>query len=198
MAKGWWVNMLRTVFLIAFALSLAIGGGAASAWILIDRGFGFGAVDVGPWSAFPDRGTPAADPYSRARFARQGHLAIGQAEGIVFTAARDSLGQPLSSACTYQIEGPIPPSRLWTLHAMRRANGTQPTADSAIHSLAILRREDGSFDIPVSRHPSPGNWLRIGGVGEFAVVLALYDTAVATTARAADVELPLIRRLGCD
>lgn len=190
--------MLRTVFLIALALSLAIGGGAASAWIMIDRGFGFGAVDIGPWSAFPDRGTPAADPYSRARFARQGYLAIGQAEGIAFTAARDSLGQSLSSACTYQIEGPVPPSRLWTLHTASPANGGAAAAGSAMHSLAILRREDGSFEISVSRHPSPGNWLRIDGRREFALILTLYDTAVATTARAVDVELPLIRRLACD
>ncbi|MGY6708750.1 MAG: DUF1214 domain-containing protein [Rhizobiaceae bacterium] len=193
--------MFRTIFLIAFALSLAIGGGAASAWVMIDRGFGFGAVDVGPWTAFPDRGTPAADPYSRARFARRGHLAIGQAEGIVFTATRDSLGEPLTSSCTYQVEGPIPPSRLWTLHAAQRSNGeleTNMSAGAALHSLAILRREDGSFNIPVSRHPAPGNRLRVSDSGGFALVLTLYDTAVATTARAVDVELPLIRRLACD
>lgn len=193
--------MFRTVFLIAFSLSLAIGGGAASAWFMIDRGFGFGAVDIGPWTAFPDRGTPAADPYSRARFARQGYLAIGQVEGIVFTAMRDSLGLQLSSACAYQVEGPVPPSRLWTLHTAQHENGgveTSGPAGTALHSLAILRREDGSFDIPVSRHPSPGNWLRVSGSGEFALVLTLYDTAVATTSRAVDVELPLIRRLACD
>lgn len=193
--------MFRTIFLIAFALSLAIGGGAASAWFMIDRGFGFGAVDVGPWTAFPDRGTSAADPYSRARFARQGYLAIGQAEGIVFTAMRDSLGLPLSAACGYQVEGPIPASRLWTLHTAQQENGeleTNVSAGGALHSIAILRREDGSFDIPVSRHPSPGNWLRVSGSGEFAMVLTLYDTAVATTSRAVDVELPLIRRLACD
>lgn len=190
--------MIHKIFLIAFALSIAIGGGAASAWMMIDRGFGFGAVDVGAWTAFPDRGTPAADPYSRARFARQGYLALGQAEGIAFTAARDTLGQPLSSSCTYQVEGPIPPSRLWTLHAARQGNGGLVPAGGALHSLAILRREDGSFDIPVSRDPHPGNWLRLTGTGEFALVLALYDTAVATTARAVDVQLPLIRRLACD
>jgi len=193
--------MFRSVFLIAFALSLAIGGGAASAWIMIDRGFGFGAVDVGPWTAFPDLGTAAADPYSRARFARQGYLAIGQAEGIVFTAMRDSLGLPLSPTCTYQVEGPIPPSRLWTLHtAQQQSDELESSASTgaALHSLAILRREDASFDISVSRHPAPGNWLRVDGSGRFALVLTLYDTAVATTSRAVDVDLPLIRRLACD
>jgi hypothetical protein len=96
----------------------------------------------------------------RARFARQGHLAIGQAEGIVFTAARDSLGEPLSSACDYQIEGPIPPARFWTLHAMRRwRNGVaEPTADSALHSLAILRARTvrSTFPSPVIPHPATG------------------------------------------
>lgn len=194
--------MFRTVFLIALALSVAIGGGAASAWYLIDRGFGFGAVDVGPWTAYPDRGTPMADPYSRARFSRQATLAIGPAEGIVFSAVRDSLGETLSSRCTYQVEGPIPPARMWTIYAaipgpdgmLRALQGRS----SALHSQAILRGEDGSFRISVGRLPSPGNWLRIASSGQFALVLSLYDTAVATSARATEVELPLIRRLSCD
>lgn len=194
--------MLRTVFLISLSLSVAIGGGAASAWYLIDRGFGFGAVSVGPWTAYPDRGTPIADPYSRARFSRQGKLAIGQAEGIVFSALRDSLGEPLSSRCAYQVEGPIPPARIWTLYAavlgpdgmLRAASGLS----TALHSQAILRGEDGSFSVAVGRRPNPGNWLRIHKTGQFALVLSLYDTAVATSARAIDVELPLIRRLSCD
>jgi hypothetical protein len=193
--------MLRTVFLIAFALAVAIGGGAASAWYMIDRGIAFGAVSVGPWTAYPDRGTPAADPYSRARFARTGDLSLGQAEGIVFSARRDSEGAPLRPECDYSVEGPVPPARFWTLHIREDPEDGTPRPvgrNSALHSLSILRGEDGSFSITVSAYPAPGNWLRSLGGHDMALALTLYDTAVSATARAAEVELPHIRRIACD
>jgi hypothetical protein len=180
--------MFRTLFLIAFALAVAIGGGAASAWVMIDRDVNFGGVAIGPWRAFPDLGTPAADPYSSARFALTGDLSLGQAEGIVFTAARDSSGAPLNPRCDYLVEGPVPPARHWTMHVRETsANGAGAAygRHGALHSLAILRNQDGSFSIALSPRPAPGNWLRIHGSRDINLVLTLYDTAVATTARAA-------------
>jgi hypothetical protein len=193
--------MLKTVASIALILILALGGGTASAWYMIDRSFGIDAIAVGPWTAHPDRGTPQADPYSLAHFAREGKLVLGQAEGVTFTATRDSLGRPLSALCRYNVEGGLPAARFWTIH-VAGVPGVDPTRASgdtpALHSLALLRAEDNSFDITVSRHPAPGNWLRVETEGEMALVLTLYDTPIAASARVADVELPRILELGCD
>jgi hypothetical protein len=192
--------MLKSVFLTALAVCIAVIGGAGSVWLALERDFGFGAVAIGSWVAFPDHGTPQADPYSRARFSRETDLALGRAEGLVFTARRDADGEALRRACTYRMEGSLPPARFWTLSARDAGNaviaidGRAP----ALHSQALLRRPDNSVVTTVSRHPAPGNWLALAGAGPFSLVLTLYDTAIASSARIAEVELPRIVREGCD
>lgn len=193
--------MFKSILLTAIALVIALAGGAGSVWLALERGFGFGTVTIGNWVAFPDHGTPQADPYSRARFSREADLALGRAEGLVFTARRDAEGQLLSLECSYRIEGTFPPSRFWTLSARDGDNGviaTEGGRSPALHSLALLRRADDTVEVRVSTHASPGNWLTVRGSGPFTLVLTLYDTAIASSARIAEVELPAIVREGCD
>ncbi len=193
--------MLKSILLTALSVVIAVGGGAGSVWLALDRDFGFGTVTIGAWTAFPDYGTPDADPYSRARFSREADLALGRAEGLVFIARRDSAGEPLLLECRYRIAGTMPPSRFWTLSARAsdneviRPNGGRPPA---LHSRALLREADNSVMTTVSRHVAPGNWLAIHGSGPFTLVLALYDTAISSSARIAEVDLPDIVREGCD
>ena len=193
--------MLKTLFLTALTLAIAIGGGAASVWLVAERDFAFGTVTIGNWSAYPMRGTPAADPYSKARFSREADLALGYAEGLVFPATRDASGTLLRLECDYRVEGSLPPARFWTLSA-RDADGHFITLDGAkppaLHSYALMRQPDNTVATTVSRNPVPGNWLAVDGSGAFALVLTLYDTAVASSARIADVELPQVLREGCD
>jgi hypothetical protein len=180
--------MLKSILLTALTVAIAVGGGAGSVWLALDRDFGFGTVTIGAWTAFPDYGTPQADPYSRARFSREADLALGRAEGLVFTAR-------------YRIEGTLPPARFWTLSA-RDANNAVIRLDGgrapALHSRTLLREPDNSIVTTVSRHVAPGNWLAVQGSGPFTLVLALYDTAISSSARIAEVELPAIVREGCD
>lgn len=193
--------MLKTIFLTALTLVIAIGGGAGSVWLALERDFEFGTVAIGNWTAYPKRGTPAADPYSKARFSREADLALGHAEGLVFTATRDASGAPLRLECDYRVEGSLPPARFWTLSA-RTAQRHLVAADGArvpaLHSYALMRQQDNTVTTTISRNPVPGNWLAVTGNGEFALVLTLYDTAVASSARIAEVELPQVLREGCD
>lgn len=193
--------MLKTALLVLLTLVIAIGGGAASVWYALRPQEDIGAVTVGAWTAYPDIGTADADPYSKARTAREGVLSLGRTEGLAFIAQRDSAGNVLRRECTYEIDGPVPAARFWTLHA---ANASQvalkPTGlrAPALHAYAVLRLPDNSAPIVASRHPSPGNWLAIEGSGEMALVLTLYDTPVATSSGVADIALPAIVRAGCD
>lgn len=193
--------MLKSVFLTLLAVCVALVGGAGSAWLALERDFGFGAVAIGSWAASPDYGTPEAGPYSRARFSRETDLALGRAEGLVFTARRDADGEILQRRCAYRMEGSLPPTRFWTLSA-RDADNAVIAIDGgrapALHSQALLRRPDNSVAISISGHPAPGNWLALGGAGPFSLVLTLYDTAVASSSRIVEVELPRIVREGCD
>lgn len=193
--------MLRTAFLVALTLCVAIGGGAASVWYALQSQEGVGAVTIGGWTAYPDIGTPESDPYSKARVAREGMLALGRAEGLAFVAQRDSNGDTLRRECRYTVEGAVPAARFWTLYAAdaeMAAIGSGTARANALHSLGLLRLADNSLAISISARPAPGNWLEISGSGRMFLVLTLYDTPIASSTGVADVELPQVLKAGCD
>ena len=194
--------MLKTVLLVGLTLALAIGGGAGSVLYALNHGASFGAITVGPWVAFPDIGTPDADPYMQARYARDGSLALGRAEGVEFRAQSDSDGAPLSIQCRYAVEGETPPARFWTLHATDENQvdlAGVGARQSATSSLAILREADTSrFAVQVGPEPAAGNWLPVSGAGSMQLVLTLYDTPIANRTDLSDSNLPAIRRIACN
>ncbi|GHD06436.1 DUF1214 domain-containing protein [Tianweitania populi] len=193
--------MLKTVLLVGLTLAIALGGGAGSVLYALNHSASFGAIRVGPWVALPDVGTPDADPYMQARYAREGSLALGRAEGVEFRASVDTQNQPLSIQCRYAVEGETPPARFWTLYATDEKQvsltgiGERAAATS---SLAILREaETTRFVVEVGAEPASGNWLPISGTGSMQLVLTLYDTPLANRS-ASDTNLPVIRRIACD
>ncbi|WP_127524434.1 DUF1214 domain-containing protein [Mesorhizobium sp. Z1-4] len=193
--------MIRLFATIAVVLITSIGGGAASVWLALNASEGIGAVIISGWTAFPDVGTPDADTYSKARFAREGGLSLGRAEGITFVASHDTTGAALKRECTYQIEGPIPSARFWTLYAADDQRVVLPPTVRripALHSQEMLRTEDGAISIVASRHAAPGNWLGLSGQGAMQFVLTLYDTPAATSARVFEISLPQVLKVSCD
>ncbi|HEV7416720.1 MAG TPA: DUF1214 domain-containing protein [Tianweitania sediminis] len=193
--------MLKTILLFALACAIAILGGAWSVDYVLNKSASFGAVSVGPWVAFPTMGTAEADPYMRARYARDGTLALGRAEGIAFRAWSDSSGALLSRSCDYAIEGTTPPARFWTLYASDAEQvplGPVGLRQAALSSLSVLRIDQAErFTVTVSADPAPFNWLPLSGEGAFQLVLTLYDTPLANQTDAASNILPAIRRTGC-
>ncbi|CAG0994763.1 MAG: DUF1214 domain-containing protein [Rhizobiaceae bacterium] len=192
--------MILRILLFLIVIAIAVGGGTASVWYVLRAQDGIGALTVGDWTAFPSIGTPAADPYARARIARDGILPLGRAEGLAFIAERDSAGNRLRRDCDYRVEGATPTARFWTLVA---ADPTLAALDhggrpSAVQSRQILRKADNSFAIAVGPRPAPGNWIRIDGTGSLALVLTLYDTPVTGGAGLGEFELPQVLRTGCD
>ncbi|QPC94034.1 DUF1214 domain-containing protein [Mesorhizobium sp. INR15] len=193
--------MLKNAFLMLVTLALAIGGGGGSVWYALKIQDGVGAIRIGQWTAFPDIGTPAADPYSKARVAREGVLALGRAEGLSFVAERDSAGEQLKRECAYKIVGGFPTARFWTLYAADQSLGVIQTTKprlAALQSYQVLRQPDNSVIISVSKRPSPGNWLLSDGFGRMYFVLTFYDTPIASSTGLSDVTLPLITKVGCD
>lgn len=192
--------MIQRIVFFLIVIAIAIGGGTASVWYVLRAQEGIGALTVGDWTAFPAIGTPDADPYARARIARDGILPLGRAEGLAFIADRDSAGGRLRRDCDYRVEGVTPTARFWTLVA---ADETLAALDhggraAAVQSRQIMRAADNSFAIAVGPHPAPGNWIRIGGAGPLALVLTLYDTPVTGGSGLGEFELPQVLRTGCD
>ncbi|MEQ1940016.1 DUF1214 domain-containing protein [Mesorhizobium sp. CN5-321] len=192
--------MLKTALLTFLAVAVAIGLGGGSVWYALDAQAGVGAIRAGPWTAFPDIGTAAADPYTQARTAREGVLTLGRAEGLAFVAGSDSGGAPLRRECVYRLEGGFPIARFFTLYA---ADGSLDAIDTgkrrraALQSMQILRRPDDTAVISTGSHPLPGNWLAVTGKGPLYFVLTFYDTPIATSTGLSDIEMPAIRKVGC-
>ncbi len=174
---------------------------AASVWYALKVQDGVGAIRIGQWTAFPDIGTPAADPYSKARVAREGVLALGRAEGLSFVAENDAAGDQLKRECSYRIEGGFPTARFWTLYAADQSLGVVETGKprlAALQSYEVLRQTDNSVIISVGHHPMQGNWLLTDGSGRMYFVLTFYDTPIASSTGLSDVSLPRIVKAGCD
>lgn len=192
--------MFRTITLTAIFLATALGVGIASVWYALNTNRSFGAIEVGDWVAYPNAGTPQADPYSIARRARDGELPLGQAEGLPFYAKTDSEGRTLTGRCNYRLSGNVPPARFWTLYAANLslvAIKASPNRNSALHSRQLLRRPDGSFTISLGPDPAPGNWISVSFPGPIAFVLTLYDTQIASAVTSAGRDFPVIIRTGC-
>lgn len=193
--------MLKNSILILITALIAIGGGAASLSYALKAQEGVGAIAVGSWVAFPDIGTPDADPYTKARVSREGVLALGRAEGLSFIAEKDASGNILRQECAYVIEGKVPTSRFWTLYAADRsltAITSEGAGASALHSYGILRGDGDTFSVTAGRKPAAGNWLAVHGNGQMYFVLTLYDTPVASSTGLSGIQLPRIVRTACN
>lgn len=192
--------MVQRILLILFVLVIAIGGGATSVWYVLNSQAGVGALTVDGWTAFPRIGTPEADPYSKARIAREGVLSLGRAEGLTFVAEHDSDGNTLRRNCSYQVTGTTPPARFWTMFAADQSLVALQEGERvpATHSQEILRRADNSFTVAFGPHPAPGNWVSVAGAGPMTLLLTLYDTPIETNTGIEGIQLPRVKRTGCD
>jgi hypothetical protein len=193
--------LFRIPLVIATALAIAFGLGILSSIWALQATVGFGAIALGPWTAFPAAQTIDADPYAKAHRARDGKLLLGAAEGLAFTAATDSEGRRLFSACSYEISGITPPARLWTLHAVDVSGNPLPPAaglPSSLNAWNVLRGPDGAFTIRISPTALAGNWLAVPrDRTAYNLVMVLLDTPTAGSSGVIDLAMPGIVRLGC-
>ncbi len=179
---------------------LGIGGGLA--WYSVHENIGFGAMNVGVWTAWPLAGSVDADPYTKAKVAADGQVPLGAAEGIAFHARTDDAGRPLRLNCRYRLRGETPAARYWTLTASSSSSDKQSQSASQrlarLTSDTMIRRNGEDLVIEVSPQLAGGNWLKVGGEGSFFLTVRLYDTPVTGTRGIVDPLMPKIALLGCD
>jgi len=189
-------SFLKTLVTVALGIALGLG----STWLAVERGYGFGAVQAGAWSAWPRTGSPEADPYARAVMSRTGEVPLGVAEGLSFIARTDDSGRALNGHCEYTLRSPVPTGRFWTLTPITPEGGRFASQDSraGFTSGEIVRLPDRSFEIVLSREVRPGNWLPIERSAPFHLMLRIYDTQVSSTAAVIDARsMPKIIRGAC-
>lgn len=186
---------MRFLVELIATLLIALALGLASAWYMVDAPR-IGAA-VGAWKIVPAISADTADPYTRARIARTGEIAVGAGEGLVFIATEDDRGNGLDGACDWRVSGDTPSARLWTLTVTDARGGlaASPSGRLAMTSRDVLRDAAGRFEVAVSATARPGNWLPAPEKGPLRFVLRLYDTPLALSPGAAAV--PRITRGDC-
>jgi hypothetical protein len=190
---------VRSVLALLIGAGLSVALGLWSAWYTVRSPAPIDAITLGSWQAWPNAGTEAVDPYSRARLARTGEVPLGSGEGLSLLALTDDSGASLTSRCTYRIAGQIPPARLWTV-TIEDDKGrvvAGPERVAALASDALLRMADGSFEILLSAKPEAGNWISTADASRFRIVMRLYDTTARTGTALTTLSMPRVIRESC-
>ncbi|MDP2123691.1 MAG: DUF1214 domain-containing protein [Parvibaculum sp.] len=185
--------------LASFVVALVLGVG--SALLLLRGGAGLGgAIAVGPWTTSAETGSADADPYTRARIAIGGLLALSRSETIYFTAATDDAGAPLRTRCAYRIIGTDPPARWWSITAYGADHFLIPNPQDrySFGGNTLAREDDGSFVIFVGPAAADGNWIPTGEKdGTFTLTLRLYNPNEDAARDPSRIELPRIAGEAC-
>ncbi len=190
---------MRLILELFLAAAIAVMTGLGSAYYAVEHGHLVDSVWIGDWVASPNAGTPEADPYSAAAFAKTGEVAIGGGEGLAFVAERDSNGSALIGNCDYIIVGMTPPARLWTLTVLDGNWRSAAHRDGlqGFHSKNVLRGETGRFSIVLSKAAQSGNWLPLRTVDRLRIVLRLYDTPLTSGSSLIELSMPKISKGVC-
>jgi len=184
--------------LYTFILAAVIGLG--STWVALSRNTGFGALQIGAWTARPKTGTADIDPYSRAAIARTGALPVAIGDGVAFVARADDKGRALDGRCETVLSGTTPSARFFTLTLYDQDGRLVPNSldRQGFTSEELVRSQDGSFEVTVAPRARSGNWLPTGGVERYILVMRFYDTSVGVATRAErEAPMPSIKAGAC-
>ncbi len=187
--------------LLAAAL-LALALGLGSAYAVVKRGLAAGSVANGPWRTSLTTGSPDADPWTRARVAMGGLLALAPSETIYFNASVDDSGETLRARCDYRLTGAELAARWWSVTAYGSDAFLIPN-EAGRYSLSqttLAREPSGAWSALVSAQPQAGNWLPSGNPGEshaFELTLRLYNPAPEVYEHPGETLLPRIERGAC-
>jgi hypothetical protein len=193
----------RTIaYLAAVAVGCVIGGGSAlwmAGLLPGTNAMAFGDVDVGGWKSDFAIGSEAADPYTRARVARHGLLALARTEAVYFTRNTDEDGKPLREDCTYRLSGGAMPAAWWSVTLYDASSMLPANRDNAL-SVDASRAGAGQWDALISAERSEGEglWISSSKAGSFDLTLRLYvPTPAVIEAPERALSAPRIERLAC-
>lgn len=186
--------------ILRLLLSAAIGAGLGlgSVWLVLnDPRFDL-SPKIGVWRIAHASGEGLSDPYSVARTARSGRIALGAAEGVALVAALDSDGLPLDPTCHYRVRGPIPGGDLWTI-SVTGPDGRLPRNPAerlGFSGRDAIREADGTVVVGFGPTMRPGNFIPTTGLAAQVVTLRIYSTSLS--GRLPDeTGLPTVERVAC-
>ena len=182
-------------------MTIGLGLGGVISWYSIQSNNGFGALNIGQWTAWPAAGSTSADPYTKAKVAAEGEVPLGAAEGLAFNAITDSNGNALLLNCQYLVEGQTPPARLWTLSAhLLNGQTVQDENNNAVKNDLSIHLEKTEREIYYTIRPKAciRQLAKDFRQRSFQMVFRLYDSPITSTSGIVDPEMPTLKLLECN
>jgi hypothetical protein len=177
--------------------------GLAATWIVTSRGGMGDSVVDGPWKTSLVVGSSQSDPYTRARVALHGLLALNRNETIYYTATTDNEGHAFDGRCVYEISGRDPNTRWWSITAYGDDDFLIPNDENlySVSASSIGRAKDGTFHIQVGglnvhQNKVDANWIPTG-TKSFSLTLRLYNPGPDIAIDPADALLPTLKKVSC-
>lgn len=195
--------MRRSLYYLGAVVVGALLGCGSALWLAglwpAGSNMAFGNVDVGGWRSDFAIGSTAADPYTRARIARHGLLALAKTEAVYFTRAADDAGAPFREACTYRLSGGPMPAGWWSVTLYDGKSMLPANTDGAL-SIDASRAGSGAWSAVIAPKPPEGEglWISNRGAGTFDLTLRLYMAAPALLSEPrAALKPPRVERISC-
>ena len=159
----------------------------------------FRSININGWTGSTLIGSQASDPYTRARIARRGLLAMARSEAIYFFRDRDQSGERLRENCSYRIKGKVLPTRWWSVTLYAEDDYLAQNDDEA-HSVSAATPSIVEDDWTATLSPErvDGPWLSTVASDRFSLTLRLYNPSDDLRDDPESFDFPEVTRLGCN
>ncbi len=190
----------RTTRFVLKLLAVLIAGtvlGVAATWLSV-RWFSPSRVSDGPWKTNLLAGSAQSGPYWRAAVAMHGLFALDRSESAYYTADTDNDGGRLNGRCRYEIAGPEPQARWWSITAYGPDDYLipNPAHRYSVSKTTVTRESDGGIRMQVGGEANATDWISTGS-GPFSLTLRLYNPGSEVVRNPAHAALPLIKKAAC-
>lgn len=190
MAKHW--KLALTI-----VAGLAVGAGSA-AWSM-KRG-GLSGVGAGGWYGNSVTGSVDADPWTRARVALTGLLAMNKSQAIYFTTNVDAAGARLREDCRYRVAGAALPARWWSVTVYADDDYLPLNDDDALSFDATEVKPDAAGQwtaLVAPQRAGEGAWASSRKAGDYSLTLRLYQPGKSAQDDYASIPMPSVTRIDC-
>ena len=151
-------------------------GAALAAAGIVGPGVSLGGqINASGWTSDWTIGSEAANPWTRARVARHGLLALTKEEAVYFTRTTDDAGERLTEACIYRVSGGAMPAQWWSVTLYNSESFLPDNTDNALSYDLTDAAGASDWSFTISPEPAAeGGWVSSRAAGTFDLTLRLY------------------------
>lgn len=173
--------------------------GAASGWYTLQHGMVQGETYSG-WRGSKVTGSVDADPWTRARVAVSGLLALNKSQAIYFSRNIDDSGARLREDCRYRVSGGALPARWWSITVYAADNYLPLNDDDALSFDQTEAQPAGKVEwtgILSPKRPEGEPWASTNKAGNYDITLRLYQPTPQAQQDYGAIPMPKVTKLDC-